>query len=304
MDKLEQLRIFLRVAHAQSFTVAAEQLRLPRASVSLAVQQLEKHFGARLLACITRSVQLTQEGQSLLVGAQRLTDDWQEMQHQFLGDATAISGRLVVSVPSRVARRLLIPALPDFLAQHPSVQLELSSSDRSVDLLREGVDCALRVGALPDSSLMSRPLGTWQMVHCASPAYAAQYGLAQEPEELDKHRMVAYASPTTGQIAPWEWLENGICQQRPLPAAVTVNHVESYIACALAGLGLIQVPHFDVAHHLHSGALLSCMPKHPAPSLPVQWVYPHRQQLARRAQVFMRWAETLLAPHLNTHSAA
>ena len=296
MDRIEQLHIFARVAHSGSFTQAADQLGLPRATVSLAVQQLESRLGTRLLARTTRRVALTQDGQALLERAQALVADMQELEQQFRPQGGALSGRLRVDMPSRIARRLVAPALPGFFALHPGVEVELGSSDRAVDLVQEGVDLALRVGTPPASSLVARPLGQLRMVNCASPDYLARCGTPRSPQDLARHQAVNYASPTSGRVEPWEWQQAGQVHTLVLPGSVAVNNAETYIACCLAGLGLIQVPAFDVREHLQSAELVEVLPDWPAPAMPMQLLYPHRRHLSRRLQVFSQWLAEVLAP--------
>ena len=298
MDLIEQLRVFLRVAHSGGFTAAAEQLGMPRPTVSLAVQRLEARLGVRLLNRTTRHVSLTQDGQALLERAAALVADAEELQQQFNPQGAPLAGRLRVDMPSRVARRLVAPALPGFLARHPGIALELGSSDRPVDLLHEGIDCALRVGELASGSLVARPMGTMRLIHCASPAYLARHGVPQSPADLPAHQAVNYASASSGRTVPWEWLEDGEWRTLPLPGAVAVNNVETYIACALAGLGLIQVPAYHVQDHLRSGELVELLQPWPAPTMPVNLVYPHRRHLSRRVQAFAAWLADVLAPHL------
>lgn len=301
MDRIDHLRVFVRVAHCGSFTQAADQLALPRASVSTAVQQLEARLGVRLLHRTTRRVSLTRDGEALLERARALVLDMEELEQQFRPTAGALSGRLRVDLPSRVARRLVAPALPGFLGQHPGIEVELGSTDRTVDLVQEGIDCALRVGPLASSSLVARPLGEFVLINCASPTYLAHHGTPRRPQDLERqaHRAVNYASPGSGRIAPWEWSEaGGGVRQLTLPSQVAANNAETYIACCLAGLGLIQIPAFDVREHLDAGELVEVLPNWRAPAMPVHLVYPHRRHLSRRMQAFSGWLAGLLAPHL------
>ncbi|MDA7415647.1 LysR family transcriptional regulator [Xenophilus arseniciresistens] len=300
MDRIDNLRIFLRIAHCASFTQAGAQLGIPRASVSLALQQLEARLGVQLLHRTTRRVRLTPDGQALLAHADALVADMDELEQQFRAPQAATGGKLRVDVPSRIARRFIAPALPQFLAAHPMLELELGSSDRRVDLLQEGVDCALRVGALPDSSLVARPLGQFELINCASPAYLARHGTPRSPRELieNGHEEVHYTAPGSTRHAPWEWVLRGKLHSVALPGRAAANNAETYIACALAGLGLIQIPIFDVREHLAAGELVQVMPQACAPPMPVHLLYPHRRHLARRVQRFGDWLQQLLAPHL------
>lgn len=298
MDRIDQLRIFIRVAHSGGFTLAADQLGVPRPTVSLAIQQLEARLGVRVFNRTTRRVSLTQDGEALLDRAVTLVADTEELEQQFRPQGATLSGRLRVDMPSRIARRLVAPALPTFFARHPGVTVELGSSDRAIDLVHEGIDCALRVGEMSSSSLVARPLGMLRMIHCASPAYLAQHGVPLSPEDLGQHQAVNYASPTSGRIAPWEWLEDGALQTAQLNGLVAVNNAETYIACCLAGLGLIQIPAFDVQEHLAAGDLVEVLQAWPVPAMPVQLVYPHQRHLSRRMQAFSEWLSGVLAPCL------
>jgi len=299
MDRIDLLQVFVRVAETGSFTRAADRLGLPRASVSTAVQQLETRLGSRLLHRTTRRVGLTPDGEVMLERARALVADMEDMEQQFLPARGQVSGRLKVDVPSRIARRLIAPALPDFFALHPAIELELGSSDRAVDLVLEGIDCALRVGPLANSSLVARPLGHFTLINCASSAYLERHGTPRTPADLPEHVAVNYASPTSGRAAPWEWLRDGETSTLRMRSQVAANNAETYIACALAGLGLIQIPAYDVREHLAAGELVEVLPDARAEPLPVQLVYPHRRNLSRRMQAFVGWLETVLADALD-----
>ncbi|RCW68185.1 LysR family transcriptional regulator [Pseudorhodoferax soli] len=301
MDRLDHLRIFLRIAQCSSFTQAADQLGLPRASVSGALQQLEARLGTRLLHRTTRRVRLTPDGESLLERARSLVHGMEVLEQQFSAAGQGMQGRLRVDVPSRIAHHLLAPALPEFLARHPGIVLELGSNDRTVDLAQEGVDCALRVGALAPSGLVARPLGTFSLINCASPDYLQRHGAPANVADLQAHghRQVNYAPSAGGRYAPWEWVEDGQLRTMVLAGYVAASNVETYIACAVSGMGLIQVPAFDVQEQLLAGTLVDVMPLHRAPPMPVHLVYPHRRHLAQRVQAFGDWIETMLAPHLD-----
>lgn len=298
MDRIDRLRVFVRVASCRSFAQAADQLGLPRASVTLAIQQLEARLGTRLLSRTTRRVGLTQDGEALLERAAALIADMEDIEQQFRPAAGAVAGRLRVDVPGRIAHRLVAPALPALLARHPELRIEIGSSDRAVDLVHEGIDCALRVGVLAASSLVARPLGFVELINCASPAYLARHGTPHGPQDLSIHEVVDYVSPSSGRVAPWEWVADGHTHTALPQSRASANNAETYIACALAGLGLIQIPAFDVQQHLSAGELVSLMPEARAAPMPVHLVYPHRKHLSRRLQTFMTWIEELMRPYL------
>ena len=299
MDRLDRYRIFVQVAEMGSFIKAAHALDLPRATVSAAVQQLEAQIGARLLHRTTRQVSLTADGTQLLARARALLAEAEDMEQMFQARMRQAVGQLRVDVPSRIARRLLIPALPGLLRSHPALRLVLGSSDRTVDLVQEGVDCVVRIGALQDSSLVVRPLGRIALINCASPGYLREHGSPEVPGDLAQgHWAVGYASPHTGREMPWTYLMQAEGRPLALPSRVVVNNAESYIACCEAGLGLIQIPRYDVQHLLDAGRLLEVMPAWRAASMPVALLYPHRRQRSRRLAVFSEWFEALMQPHL------
>ena len=300
MDKLLRYRVFAQVAEMRSFIKAAHALELPRATVSAAVQELEAELGTRLLHRTTRQVQPTTDGTQLLERLRQLLADAEDVQAMFRGRHGEVSGQLNVDLPSRIARRLVAPALPELLRRHPRLRLGLGSSDRAIDLVQEGVDCAVRVGELHDSSLVLRPLGRLALVNCASPDYLREHGTPRQPAELAQgHLMVGYASPGTGREQAWEYLAaDGTPHELALPSRVLANNAESYIALSLAGLGLIQIPRFDVQHLLAAGRLAEVLPAHRPAPMPVSLLYPHRQQRSHRLQVFIEWFEALLRPCL------
>lgn len=299
MERIEQYRIFIQVAELGSFIQASRVLKLPRATVSAAVQQVEAGVGTRLLHRTTRKVSLTADGLQLLERARQLLHEYDEVDQLFQTHPQQISGRLDVDVPSRIARRLLIPALPEFLRQYPRLQLGLGSTDRLIDPVSEGVDCVIRFGRLASSSLVVKPLGQVLLVNCASPAYLAEHGVPRHLDDLRKgHQAIGYSPSTGGQAWPWEYIDEGREHSIELPSRVIVNNVESYIASCCAGLGLIQVPLFDVQHLLDAGALVEVLPGHRPAPMPVSMLYPNRRQRSRRLGVFLDWFGAQMQPFL------
>ena len=300
MDKLDQYRVFVRVAEMGSFIKAAHALELPRASVSAAIQQLEEKIGVRLLNRTTRRVHLTADGTQLIERLRPLLADAEDVEQLFQSSQRQVAGQLRVDAPSRIARRLIAPALPVLLRRYPQLQLALGSTDRAIDLVQEGVDCAVRVGTLLDSSLAVRPLGAIALINCASKTYLHEHGVPEQPRDLASgHWAVGYASPTTGRELPWEHgSAEGQEQTSNVPSRVVVNNAESYIACCRAGLGLIQIPRFDVKHLLDCGELIEVMPAFRAAPMPVSLLYPHRRQRTQRLGAFIEWFEDLMRPHL------
>ncbi|HJT97053.1 MAG TPA: LysR family transcriptional regulator [Rhodanobacteraceae bacterium] len=298
MNRLDAMQIFARVAELASFTKAAESMGLPKASVSTAVQQLEAGLGARLLHRTTRKVEMTQDGRAFYERAKDLLADMDELQSMFQRGQAALRGRLRIDMPSGFARNALIPRLPEFLRRHPLLEIELSSTDRRVDLVREGFDCVLRVGRLDDSSLIARPLGHFRVVNCASPAYLEAYGTPRTLEDLAQHRLVHYATTLGARPDGWEYFDGTAYRSLPMPGALTVNNVESYEACCLAGLGLIQAPETGMRDYIRRGLLVEVMPEYAAEPMPVSLLYAHRRNLSRRVQAVMEWIAEVVAAHV------
>lgn len=298
MDRIELYRIFTRVIETRSFTKAAHGLQMPRSSVSTAIAELEARLGARLLNRTTRTVAPTDEGEEFYDRCLGFLAEGEEIEAMFRTAARRIEGRIRVDVPGRIGRLILAPALPGFLSLWPGIRVELGMTDRAVDLVGESVDIALRVGPLPDSGLRARRMGQIALINAASPAYLAGHGTPLAPADLDRHWQVAYASPSTGRLADWEWREGGRVQTRPVPWRVSANNAEGYIACALAGVGLIQIPAYDVAHHLAAGDLVEVMPDHRPAPLPLHLLFPGAPRIPRRLTAFADWMEDALRRNL------
>ena len=299
MNRLDSLQIFVRVAELSSFTQAADRLGMPKARVSTTVQQLESLLGTRLLHRTTRRVQMTQDGQVFYERCKDLLADMDELQAMFQHGQQALRGRLRVDMPTLIARDQVIPRLPAFLAGHPQLDIELSSTDRRVDLVREGFDCVLRVGPLADSGLVARPLGQLRQVNCASPAYLAQHGTPQTLSDLAAHRLVHYVPTLGAKSAGWEYHSEGRDRSIAMPGVLTVNSTEAYQAACLAGLGLIQAPAAAMTSLIEQGLLVEVLPQHRAPSMPVSLLYANRRNLPQRVQVFMAWVAQILTPYLD-----
>ncbi len=294
MDRIDLFRIFIRVVDAASFTRAADLLGIPRSSVSAAIAELENRVGARLLHRTTRKVALTQDGAAFYERCIRLISDVEETESLFRQSGAQPSGKLRIDVPGRIGRLIIAPALAGFLDDHPQIDIDLGMTDRAVNLIEESADCVLRVGPLHDSTLIARPIGKLVLINVASPGYLVRHGTPRTPSDLADHRAVNYASPSTGRVEPWEWTAAGELHAVAMRGRVAVNSAEGYIACCLAGLGLIQIPAYDVRQHLDAGELVEVMPDYRAEPLPMTLLYPHRQHLSRRVQVFADWLEALL----------
>ena len=302
MQDLESILIFVRVADMGSFTQAADSLGIQKGRASTAVRRLEDDVGVRLLHRTTRSVKLTEDGRAFHARARDLLADVDDLHSMFAGDRVALRGRLRVDLPTELARTTIVPALPEFMATYPELALEVSSTDRQVDLVQEGFDCVLRIGPIGDETLIARPLGRLRMVNAASPAYLARHGIPRSLDDLRRqdHRTIHYSRRLGSKPHGWEYPDGdgGSYATLPLPGALHVDNVQTYEAAGLAGLGLVQAALSGIRRHLESGALVEILPDLRPEPLAVCLVVAHRNNLSRRVRAFMTWIEEVLTPCL------
>lgn len=298
MNELDTIQVFLKVAELESFSGAARQLGLPNATVSAAVRQLEQQLGTRLLQRTTRRVQMTQEGEAFHARSREVLDEVEALRGMFRGGQDVLTGRLRLDMSVALASELVLPRLGEFMARHPQLAIDLGTADRRVDLIREGYDCVLRAGVLLDSSLVARPLGSYRLANCASPAYLAQYGTPLKLEDLAHHRLIHYDAQLGGSTAAWEWFDGEHTHYAPVGSMLTVNGTASYKAACLAGLGIIQVPRAGLRELIEAGKLVEVMADYRPAPMPVSFVYPTRRHVPARAVAFMDWVAELLKPYL------
>lgn len=287
MDRIDVMRLFVRIVERGSFAQAARDLQIPRPTATHAIQRLEADLGVRLLERTTRTVRPTLDGALYHERCVRLLADLDEVESVFRNAEP--KGPLRVDMQGTIARFFVLPALPGFIARYPDISLSLSEGDRMVDLITEGVDCVVRAGDLSDSSLIGRHITMFEQLTLASPDYVKRHGMPSTPADLDGHRMVAYSASTTGQPYPMEFEKNGRIWEIPLPYDVVVRGAELYTASGVAGLGLIQVPHYRVAHQIAAGQLVRILDAFPPPPIPVSVLYPQSRHLSSRLRVFIDW---------------
>ncbi|MCD9030107.1 LysR family transcriptional regulator [Luteimonas sp. BDR2-5] len=302
MDLLRHLALFRRVADCGSFSRAAELEGIAPSSLSAAIRQLERHLGTSLFQRTTRRVRLSSDGGLLYARSAGLLAEADAVAQLFrAGDGLA--GLLRVEVPARMARRLLAPALPGFLAAHPGVAIDLGGSDRISDPVGDGIDCVLRVGPLGDVDLVARPLGRLRQASCAAPALLQRHDPVVDLDAIAALPAVQFGQGAPGRAEDWEFDTADGIVVRPMRGRVRVGNAETYIACALAGLGAIQVPRYDIADLLDAGRLVELLPATPPPALPVTVLYPAPQRGSRLLQVFVDWLAAQLAPFVEDGSA-
>ncbi|RZV03004.1 UNVERIFIED_ORG: DNA-binding transcriptional LysR family regulator [Serratia quinivorans] len=287
MDRIDAMRLFTRVVEQSSFTQAAQDLGLPRSTVTDAIKQLEARLQVRLLQRTTRHVSPTLDGEAYYQRCLTILADIEDAEMAFAGAKPR--GLLRIDVHGTLARHFLLPELPDFLAQYPDIELFMSEGDRLVDPVREGIDCVVRVGRLKDSDMVARRLGELDEVTCAAPDYLQRFGTPHSLDELDGHRMVGFRSSASGTIMPLEFNVEGQSHQVTLPCTVSVSAAESLVAAAQMGLGIIQVPRYHLRDSLDNGSLLPLLPQFPSTPMPVSLLYPRNRQLSPRVRVFIDW---------------
>lgn len=290
--ELDSVRAFQKVAEQGSFTRAATQLGISKSRVSILVSELEREVGSRLVLRTTRTVQLTAEGEQFLSRADGLLHDADELAAMFSAPST-LKGRLRVDLPVALARDRIIPRLPEFFAAHPNIELQLSATDRRVDVLREGFDVVLRIGALDDSSLQVKRLGSLPMMNLASPAYLVRYGVPKTLDDLDAHFIVHYASRLGSEPPAFEYRKGSKWIDKPMRAQVTVNNTDAYRAACRAGLGIIQVPRL-----IPDEELREVLPDFTGAPLAVSLVHGYARSAPQRVRVFMSWLERVLRPYV------
>ncbi|MFJ2686333.1 LysR family transcriptional regulator [Pseudomonas sp. NPDC087342] len=294
MNKLELLRTFVRVSEMSSFTLAGESLGLPRSTVSEHVQALETLLGTRLLQRTTRKVQATQDGLVLYERSKDLLSHMDEIEGLFRQDEASLAGRIRIDMPSIMARRFVMPRLPEFMDKHPHLELEISSTDRRVDLLSEGFDCVVRVGAQPDQSVVARRVCDIAVVNCASPAYLKRYGVPRNLEDLAQHRLVHYVNVLGARSEGFEYEEEGKLHRVAMAGCITVNNSDGYESACLGGFGLVQAPLMGMQPYLLSGELVEVLPQLRAPSMEVSMLYARQRHLPLRVRAFMDWVEHVI----------
>lgn len=289
MNQLLAMRAFVRVVETGSFSRAAGQLVLPRSTVSKLITDLEQHLGIKLMQRTTRAVATTSEGLEYYRRAMRLIADVDAMDNSVRGKKLKPRGHLRIDAPASFANCLLIPALPDFHREYPDVTIALGISDRTMNIVGEGVDCAIRAGELQDMAMIGRKIADFQYVTCASPDYLKRRGIPTSPAELQaNHVHAGYFFAATGKPEPLI-LENGTDRYEIDNCAFSTNEGNGLIELMLAGLGIGQHLRRFVQPYLDSGELVAILQDWSRPAIPFHAIYPSSQHQSARLKVFVDW---------------
>jgi DNA-binding transcriptional LysR family regulator len=295
MDRFDSMQLFTRIVELGSFTRAAGALDIPRATATHAMKELEARLDTRLLERTTRSVRPTLDGQAFYERCVHLLADLDDAESSLRTVAVNPRGTLRLDLHGTHATRIVLPRIDQFRSRYPQIDLVISSGDRLVDLVREGIDCVVRAGTPKDSSLVARRLAVMPEVVCASPEYLQYFGTPQHPDELSAHQAVGFFASSHDRSYPFELVVDGQVREFTLGGWVSVNDAESYVTCALRGCGLIQLPRFHVEAELRDGRLVEVLNAWPSSGLPVSAMYPHHRQLSPRVRVFVDWLVSLYA---------
>jgi len=293
MDRFQAMQVFTRVVDANSFTRAADNLGLPRATVTTIIQNLEALLQVRLLNRTTRRISLTPDGAAYYEHCARILGEVEETESSFRDVAQRPKGRLRIDVPSPIGRLVLIPRLCEFHARYPEVELVIGMGDRMVDLVREAVDCVIRAGDLQDSTLVARRIGAIKLITCATPDYLERYGVPRSIDDLQQHVAVHYFSHRTGRNFDWDFIVDGQPMAVKMRGNVSVNDMDAYVACALQGFGMIQPARFTVLPHLESGALVEVLPELSPSPMAISVAYMQNRHLSPKVRAFVDWVGEL-----------
>lgn len=289
MDFIRQLQIFVTVVEMGNFSRAAETLHMARPGITKAIGELEKHLGIRLLQRTTRRTSLTGEGETLYAKAMELLRDVEDTQNLFGGSKEKPSGRLRIDIPTALAKPLVIPELAKFRTQYPDISIVLGVNDQPIDLIANSVDCVLRLGTLPVSSMIGRKIADIPMVVCASPEYLKQNGIPSSIESLSHHVIINYFSGQKHTPLAWHFYNESEAEEVTFTSSIMANDAEAMVACALNHMGLIQVPSILVMDELKNETLVQVLQNLGNINFPLSIMYPNRQYLAPQVRIFVDW---------------
>jgi LysR family transcriptional regulator for bpeEF and oprC len=293
MDRLLAMKVFTKIVEMNSFSRAADAMDLPHASATMIIKNLEDHLRVRLMQRTTRRLSLTPEGAEYYERCNRILAEIDEVEGTLSKLGRGEKGKLRVDMPAAIGRLLILPQLRAFCDAYPDIELTVSFGDKPIDLLQESVDCAIRVGALQDSTLVARRLGSLPVVTAASPDYIASHGMPANLGDLEFHTAVQYFLLSSGRNRPMNFVLDGEPTDVKVPGAIAVSDWDAYVMCGVNSMGLIQAPRFILEKHLRSGALVEVLAQCYATPIQTSIVYPHSKHLAAKVRVFIDWTAGL-----------
>jgi DNA-binding transcriptional LysR family regulator len=293
MDQLASMRVFVAIADHGGFAAAARQLRLSTSTVTRSLAALERHIGTALLRRTTRAISLTEAGRDYLTACRRILADLDDADRIAAGEALQPRGLLTITAPIQFGRLHIAPVVFEFLDAHPEVRVSLQLLDRTTNLVEEGIDLAIRIGALPDSSLIATRIGEVRRVVCASPAYLAARGVPCKPADLLRHELIEM----TGMAAfghVWSFVEHGREVALAVIPRLAVNQTDVAIAAALAGRGVTRLLSYQIAEYLHDGRLLAILTHAEQPALPASILQLAARPASAKVRAFVDFAAARL----------
>ncbi len=288
MDSISALLAFVRTAEAGSIVGAARVLGLTASAVGKRIARLEQDLGTRLFHRTTRRLHLTDEGELLLQRCRRALDELSDAQADLAHRQNAPRGVLRIGLPT-IGYRFLLPVLPGFQQRYPQVQLELDFNDRLVDVVNEGLDAVIRSGELADSSLMSRQLGTFRFMVCASPQYLQACGMPQQQADLQRLAAVRFRFPSSGKLQPWTLPGHHGDAAADMATSMTCNNMEAMLSATIGGMGAGWMPDFLAADALADGRLQDVLPTLPHQQGQFSLLWPGSRQPSARLRVFIEY---------------
>lgn len=292
MDRFAAMQLFIRVVERRSFTMAAEDVGMPRQTATDVIKRLEAHLNVRLLNRTTRTVTPTLDGEAYYRRCVVLLGELEDAEAAFRGAKPR--GLLRVDLQGTLARHFLLPRLPKFMARYPEITMHIGEGDRLSDPLREGIDCVVRAGEPRDSTMIGRRVATLEEVTCASPSYLQRVGTPMTLGDLQGHEALGFYSTARRAVFPLEFIVDGELREIALPSRVTVEGAETLVMLARLGFGIIQVPRYHVASDLAEGTLVPILDAWPPSPMPISVLYPENRQLSPRVRVFIDWVAAVL----------
>ena len=293
MNSLQQIAAFAETAKHGSFAAAAREVGSVPSTLAKAVARLEAALGVKLFHRTTRQVSLTPDGERLFRRCQRLLAEVEELHADASGVRAGPSGTLRIDLPIVLGRRLVLPVLAEMTRSHPGLSVDVRLHDGYTDLVKEGIDVALRVGTLKDSSLVSRRFGTQTLVLVASPSYLERRGTPRRLDQLAGHDALLFRMPSTGRDRPWQFRQRGQPVELQPASRVRVNDGEGLVEAARLGLGIAQVPDYFVRDLLVAGELVELLPNARPGPMPLSIVYPGARLVPPRVRAFIEAMERL-----------
>ena len=288
IDHASEMAAFVRVVDSKGFSAAASGLGLTPSAVSKLITRLEARLGVRLLHRTTRALHLTAEGEAFYAAARRIVTEIETIEDQITGQRGTPQGLLKVTSSVAFATHQLAPVISEFLARYPLIQIELVPTDRVVDMVEDGIDIAIRIGRLADTSFMARKIGEDKRLICAAPSYLARHGTPLRPEDLARHNCIV--SRERAYLNRWQFRLDGAVREIEVTGRLSVNEGEMQMQLALQGIGIVRLTRLTMAQAIRDGTLVPLLEGYSADEpVPIHAVYPHRRHLAPKVPAFVNF---------------